>query len=77
MIDETTRRQRGEKQTWQRFERRETYERGGDDREKRDVVRCGDRERNAVTIQRQDTIRVTRRRDDAFESIVYIMIYRN
>ena len=51
------------------------YERGGDDREKRDVVRCGDRERNAVTIQRQDTIRGTRRRDDAFESIVY-MIYR-
>ena len=28
------------------------YERGGDDREKRDVVRCGERERNAVTIQR-------------------------
>ena len=51
------------------------YERGGDDREKRDVVRCGERERNAVTIQRQDTIRGTRRRDDAFESIVY-MIYR-
>ena len=51
------------------------YERGGDDREKRDVVRCGERERNAVTIQRQDTIRGTRRRDDAVESIVY-MIYR-
>ena len=51
------------------------YERGGDDREKRDVVRCGDRERNAVTIQRLDTIRGTRRRDDAFESVVY-MIYR-
>ena len=51
------------------------YERGGDDREKREVVRCGERERNAVTIQRQDTIRGTRRRDDAFKSIVY-MIYR-
>ena len=38
-------------------------ERSGGDRERRDVVRRGDGEINAATIERQDKTRETRRRD--------------
>ena len=49
-------------------------ERSGGDRERRDVVRRGDGEINAATIERQDKTRETRRWDGILSQEFYILM---